>query len=314
MRITKNAVEGTVEPFLTDLPPNASGLRTVGVCAGIGDNIWLIQKLRHAREKFAFCMTDDEPKRGKQIFDLAPDVTGHFEYGRFNAFKVLQNNIQDHIPRWQDIKQSSFYLSINHHLEIGKRIEEFLPDLPVSFRIDWKTSEFEKMLAAKSLSRPEPVIGLYGSSYSSVRSWGFWKAPEWTDLAVRVRTLIPEARFAVIGATFDTDLANDLVLSLQRLGIPVTPIVGMSLGTVVEVMKKLTYFFSFPSGLAMLATTIGTPTLMFYPKHLEAMIDAWAAPNDIADLTYKGMPFCEPEKAMAWVKNEYLLTTKVRAA
>ena len=303
-----------MEPFLTDLPPNGSGLRTIGVCAGIGDNIWLIQKLLHAGEKFAFCMTDDEPKRGKQIFDLAPFVTGHFEYGRFDAFRVLNNNIQDHIPLWRDIKEPSFYLSINHHLEIGRRIEEFLPDLPLSYRIDWATSEFEKMLATKSLSRPGPYIGLYGSSYSSVRSWGFWKAPEWTELAVRVRTLIPEARFAVIGASFDMDLANDLILSLSRLGIPVTPIVGMSLGTVVEVMKKLSYFFSFPSGLAMLATTIGTPTLMFYPKHLEKMIDAWADPKDITSLLYKGMLFCEPEKALAWARDVYGLSTKVEAA
>lgn len=297
--------------FDTDLPPNTSGLRAVGVCAGIGDNIWLIQKLRHTGEKFAFCMTSDEPKRGKQIFDLVPDVTGYFEYGRFDGFKVLGNNIQDRIPEWKDIHHKAFYLSINHHLEIGRRIEEFLPDLPVSFRIDWKTSEFEKMLATKSLAQPGPYIGLYGSSYSSIRSWNFWKAPEWTELAVSVKALIPSARFVVIGASFDTDLANDLVLSLRRLGIPVTPIVGMALGTVVEVMKKLSYFFSFPSGLAMLATTIGCPTLMFYPKHLEPMIDAWADPQDIASLAYKGMLFCQPDQAMRWVRDEYRLVSKV---
>lgn len=299
--------------FDTVLPSNTSGLRTVGVCAGIGDNIWLIQKLRHTGEKFAICMTDDEPKRGKQIFDLVPEVTGYFEYGRFDAFKVLQNNIQDRIPAWKDICYPSFYLSINHHLEIGRRIEEFLPDLPVSFRIDWKTSEFEKMLATKSLPQQGPLIGLYGSSYSSIRSWGFWKAPEWTELAVRIREFMPSARFVVIGATFDTDLANDLILSLQRLGIPVTSIVGMPLGTVVEVMKKLSYFFSFPSGLAMLATTVGAPVLMFYPKHLELMIDAWADPEDIESGLYKGLLFCEPAKAIAWVRDEYKLASRVRA-
>lgn len=55
-------------------------MRVIKVCPGIGDNIWLLMKLVNAGERFIFHLPNGKPQRGKQIFDLFPQVAAAAEY------------------------------------------------------------------------------------------------------------------------------------------------------------------------------------------------------------------------------------------
>lgn len=277
--------------------------RTIGVCAGIGDNIWLIQKLVNSGERFQFRLADDEPKRGKQIFDLIPSLSESAEYHRFGSLDAIQTNIQASKPRWTDVREESFFLSANRHLELGNRIELFFPDLKTSFEIDWATSDYR--LEACSLMPPgSKYVGLYGSSYSSVRSWGFWGPAQWMVLADRIMQRWPWAIPVIVGASFDLDLAGDLSRILTDKNIKHLSLVGKPLGLVVEAMKLMSYFFAFPSGLGILSASVKCPTMMFYPPHLAPMIDTWADPKAIESRSYKGLPFCNMDEAISCAVNE----------
>jgi ADP-heptose:LPS heptosyltransferase len=115
----------------------------------------------------------------------------------------------------------------------------------------------------------------------------------------------PDYKFVIIGASFDTDLADQLIKLVERFGIHYSRVIGQSLGYVIEAMKRLKYFFSFPSGLGILAPTVSCPIAMFYPPSLSNLINTWADPNDIKTGLYKGCLFCEPEQILNWcIKNK----------
>jgi hypothetical protein len=276
-------------------------MRTIKVCPGIGDNIWLLQKLVNANEQFIFEMPDGKPQRGKQIFDLLPSVAAETRYVKMRTDFVEKNNVQFKKKSFRDIKSDNFYLSANKHLEAGKRIEFFFPDLDTSFRINWDTEQFNFQAMNKILDcSGREFIGLYGSSYNTSRAWGFWNEHKWLELAQMVYRHNSGYKFVIIGAEWDLDLGGNLVKLLEKEGIPYVNTIGQPLGVVIEIMKILKYFFSFPSGLGILAPTVSCPVTMFYPKHLNLMMNAWAAPADIESGQYKGCQFCEPEAIFNW--------------
>lgn len=273
-------------------------LRQIKVCAGIGDNIWLLQKLVNApnHERFLFDLPDGEPQRGKQIFDLCPQVSAEARYIPGLSYgKIYSHNIQNTHAFFRDIEERDFFLSCNHHLETGKRIEDFLPDLDTSFRMNWNTNG-----CVSPLVTGKKYIGIYTSAYSTVRSWGFWNEYKWIQLIKLVNRHNPDYVFVIIGAKWDTDLSTKLMHQLDKYGIAYVNTIGQNLGTVIEMMKQLKYFFSFPSGLGILAPTVACPVAMFYPPHLVPMINAWASLEDIESGLYKGCQFCEPHHIFEW--------------
>jgi len=281
--------------------------RIIKVCAGIGDNIWLLQKLLNTHEKFNFSITGDVPQRGKQIFDLCPMVVADSKYDfDFTSDDVINKSYT--YNSWTHYKHHTFFLSMNTHLEEGNRIEEFIPDLETTFYPQYNTIS-EKPIADHLLKDSnKKYVGIYTSGYSVLRHWNFWREYEWFKVIQYLFSKNSDYVFVLLGAEYDLDINANLLKLLDAYKIPYVNTVGqLRLGTVVEVMKRLHYFLSFPSGLGILATTLKTPTLMFYPPHLEKMINTWAHPADIYNLNYKGMLFCEPEEALTWIETKYRL-------
>lgn len=282
--------------------------RKIIVPAGIGDNIWLLNKLINTGERFDFYLPDGRPQRGHQIFHLLPMVTNSVSYisGIGSYKKIKEQNIQAKPGRsnWADIVEGKFYLTANEWLEAGKRIEGFLPDLDMTYQMPWQTDrhvETVDNIIRKDYGTYPVMIGIYTSAYDTVRSWGFWDEHKWLELIMKVREVYPWAVFVIIGADWDIDLNKNLMKLLEDKEIPYIKVIGEHLGVVVEFMKLLKYFFSFPSGLGILADSLNTPLTMFYPPHLEKMINAWAQPEHIKDGTYKGCLFCEPQQIFDWV-------------
>ena len=287
-------------------------MRNIDVCAGIGDNIWLIQKLINSGEKFSFHLPAGKPQRGKQIFDILPQIGVAAYDSQYRKYTELsQTNIANRVKNFYDIKENWFSLSINQHLEQGRRIEDFLPDLPTSFRIDWQTENEKTDLPDK------PLIGIYASAYNTARAWGFWKEDRWCRLILDLHNLNKDFTFVMIGADWDLGVGSLIIRYLYERDIPYINTIGRPLSYVVEVLKKLKYLFAFPSGIGILAPTVGCPVTMFYPNgrggapDLRRMINAWASPEDIETKLYNGVQFCEPTVVYSWFVNEYKILDRL---
>lgn len=282
-------------------------MRRIIVPPGIGDNIWLLQKLINSGERFNFVLSNSGPRRGKQIFDLLPQVVNSAEYPlgiKIGYNTIAKNNIQNRYKKFKDISEREFYLTANKHLEQGNRIENFLPDLGTSFKINWDTEKFATEVKSLLVS-DKKYIGIYGSCYSAARSWGFWNEYKWFELINRINQYNPDFIFVIIGADYDLDLGYQLIKLLEKNNINFINTIGKSLDYVIEIMKRLSYFFSFPSGLGILAPTVSCPVTMFYPPHLVNLMNTWADPMDIETGAYKGCAFCEPIEILDWcIKNK----------
>lgn len=285
-------------------------MRVIKTNPGIGDSLWVIQKLINSGEKFHFQIHNGNPQRGKQIFDLLPQVAESCEYLPNLQYSVVgPKNIQRQIKHWRQIRMNDFYLSANEHLESGARIETFLPDLPTSYDLPFQTQPWEDEV--KQRFTAGPYIGIYASAYSTARNWGFWDEHGWLKLIKLFRGIVPEATFVLIGAQWDAELAGNLRTLLQRNGISYASTIGQPLGYVIEMMKILSYGFYFPSGLGILSGLLRRPSVMFYPPALPKLPCTWADPAIIEDGTFKECQFCTPEKIMDWVKSDYRIKDKL---
>ena len=288
-------------------------MRIIKTCQGIGDSIWVLQKLLSTKEQFRFQIHDGEPRRGKQIFDLLPQIAASCEYVPKLQYKIVnQLNIQRARPLWKNIRDRNFYLSANNWLENGNYLKDFFPDLPMNYYLPYQTQEFTGQIA-KDFSKDEKYIGIYGSAYSTTRAWGFWQEREWFELILAMHKQRPKWKFVIIGAQWDLDLGQKLIALLAEAKIPYVNTIGKPLGYVAEVMKVFTYAFYFPSGLAILSATQkgSSPSIMFYPPALLKMQGKWAAPELIESKEFFETQFITPEQTFDWVKNEYKLFEKI---
>lgn len=285
-------------------------MRTLITPPGIGDILWVIMKLINTGEKFHIRMSEALPQRGHQLLDLLPDIIASHEYKGIIKYKdVNDRNITNSKKRWAFIGQDEFYISANRHLELGQRIEKWLPDLPTTYVLPYKTSDDDKIEAEILLPEGQKYIGIYTSAYSNARNWQAWTAKEWFEF---IKLLKGKNRtFVIIGAGYDIGVTDDLMKTMDEQKIKYINTIGTKLSVVVEILKRCVYFAGFPSGLSIINETLGKDGLMFYSKQIQGIINTWADPVRIKEGNIKECLFTEPGKVYEWLKNEYKINDKI---
>jgi ADP-heptose:LPS heptosyltransferase len=275
-------------------------IRTIITCPGLGDTVWLFMKLVNQSERFHWKIGDGLPQRGHQIFELFPQLVESFEYIPDHGYNKVKRSA--HTGKWSRTPDR-FYLEANSHLERGNRIEEFLPDLETSYRLEYATTITVYQAAwfhAYDSYKDSPHIGIYTSAYSNARHWNGWEAKQWLELIRLIQKHDPNYKFVFIGADYDIGVSQEVMKQLQPSEYVNT--IGQPLPVVIEILKRLDCFIGFPSGLSIINETLGAKqTVMFYPVHLSKLINAWPDPARIESGAYKGCLFCEPKKIFGWL-------------
>lgn len=281
--------------------------RLIRVPPGLGDCIWILQKLINAKEKFDFHLSNSKPQRGKQIFDLLPELCLSCEYVPGLSYKALKETAKDVPKHWTDITDKAFSLECNTHLEAGKRIEEYLPDLPMTYKLPYATTNIDKAMARTLVANHklhEKYVGIYCSAYSTSRNWGFWNVNQWFDFIQKIYAENRNIVFVIIGAEWDMDLTGILMIKLAANRIPFINTVGEPLGIVIEILKRLDYFIGFPSGLSIINETLHKKTFMFYPENLKLLSTAWPEESRIKSGDYLALLFCTPIEAFNYLMDK----------
>lgn len=289
-------------------------MRKLTIPPGIGDAIFLLEKLANTGEQFDFVVPDALPQRSHQLQPLLPSVINSVTYGPNLKYKTInENSIHKTKKRWSNIASPEFFLSANQHLEDGRRIEEFLPDLNTSFQLNYLTTDDNKLDAEILLPNSGRYIGIYTSAYSTTRNWGFWDEKEWFRLIEMIHEMDEDFIFVIIGAKWDVDLSSKLVSLLHDAQIPYVKLIDQELGMVLECMRRFTYAFYFPSGLPILSETGGgSDCTMFYPpKQLPRMPGTWCDLKRKQSGEFKECFFCEPIAIFEWVRDVYFLFERV---
>ena len=285
--------------------------KTAIVPPGIGDIIWVIQKLINTGEQFEFLIPDGSPQRGKQVLDLLPQLAASARYAPDLSYRWIARNNTIRGQHWKHVcKHQRLVISANEHLEAGQRLESFLPDLPTSFHLDYQTSREDKEFG-KQFAREGDVrhVGIYMSSLSNSAHYGGWTTTDWFYLIRflwwRGTNLGLSVRFVLVGASYDQDAIDQLSAILIQYSISHVALIDSSFGRVVESLRQFDYFISFPSGLGVLNETLGKAGTMFYGAHLHGLMKTWASLDRLESRQFNETQFCRPEELYTWLKTTY---------
>lgn len=264
----------------------------VTVPSGIGDVSWIYSKLCHADKPIWFEVADGWPYRTAPFLELLPNVAvAKYSDVNYTTICVLQGST----PSWKTIvdrRAGMIYLEANQHLERGKRLEEWLPDLPTDFHYPIPGPSLRDLSVVNRLlhweTLPRPLIGISAASYRGHRAWNTWGYDQWSPF---LKALTEETGGTVIllGGFWD-DLTHELTLEgyLDIVGKTNIP-------QAIEVLRRLDHYVGFASGLGILRTVLSKSAYMLFPSHLEMLMTSWAPPEMLESHTYDFSVWDDPK-------------------
>lgn len=271
---------------------------SVTVPSGIGDASWIYSKLCHLESPTMWEVADGAPYRTVPYLQLLDKVAGA-KYSDVGYSTIVQ--LAERARTWAEIEvqqKGMLYLEVNQHLEQGKRLEDWLPDLPTDFHYKFKPPTdrdlgiVNKLLAWDSV--PRPIVGISAASYRGANAWNTWGYDQWSPFlrSLQART---GGTVVLLGGYWD-----DLTHSLLQDGHP--DFVGKTnISQAIEVLRRLDYYVGFSSGLGILRTVLDRPTYMLWPDHQTELMCSWAPMHMIEDQTYSFGHWEEPREVLARV-------------
>lgn len=266
------------------------------VCSGMGDISWVFSKFDFysRRREVKFRIVRDHLKRSQRFVEMHPRIK--FDgYCEWNTNQLLKSGIPFNTNLDNLYDNQVYPIECNTWLERGNRLENWLPEEPTVWNYDLNIKDSERLS-----EKPQGVrIGVYTSSYSTTRNWGFWNENKWIDFVKKLNATIPNSIFYLIGASFDTDLGRNVRKLFITNKINFVECMGRSLDTAFNTIKNLDYFFSFPSGLGIMANNFRIPTMMFMPDHLHKMKYKFTQLKDNINGFFINPGFIEPDEAIS---------------
>jgi hypothetical protein len=247
-------------------------------CPGIGDFSWLWSKLSTTNDRYHVRYASTGPERlsaflnllpKEKILSFAPDTTHRVNFNRTRLEMSLVPPNVNKLISYAQFKQNPDYewcLEPNTHLEQGKRIEKWLPDL--------KTDLHYKILGL--LNNPEK-LNIFIVHLSSRHMQEVWKCYDKTKVIEIVEMVQNKTGWTpvFVGAHYD-DFAQE-VFEVYNQTHQASSLVGQTddlLGTL-HVMQQSKFFLGcVSSGLTMLANVLYLPVAAWWPRPL--LPQSWA--------------------------------------
>ncbi len=263
---------------------------TVHVPAGIGDIAWVMMKLQQALGSNGTCdllVSGEGPKRGLEFAELYPCVKSvkYSDVGYQEIHK--KSRAKDSGSLELDFENGQpIYLSANSHLELGNRIESYLPHYPVKY--DLHNLDH---LGYQGPPMHDDVfkIGIYPSSYKTNKEWNCGTPEIWCDRIEAlhshfVQRVGGDVQFFLIGAVFDRRFATEIerIMSKRKLKYMTNTVGLLHISTTIQMIDCLDVLVSFPSGIGIIGSMVDTPTVMMMPTHLRPMEYKWVDPKAVS--------------------------------
>jgi hypothetical protein len=278
------------------------------VPSGIGDSSWIYSKVSALakKKKVGFALTCDYPRRSKQFLDLLPNVA-NLGYTHKHWSSLYNSCLPPKTAKLEELKNGRYTLSLNEHLESGNPLAQAFSTQPTEYHYPLLISEYDMGEAARMMwPVTRPLLGFYCSSMDHRPDVGFWSVKKWVEFLSLVNGHVPSASFMAIGAAYD-DRTMQVAEAFGKVA-KVHTCFGRRIGTSLEIVRRLDYFFAFPSGLGILADVVNTPCMMWFwgnlPafKHHIGLFDKYADPRNVESGRHINAPYAEPVESFALFK------------
>lgn len=207
-------------------------------------------------------------------------------YADFTYAHLLQAGQMYDFSTWAKIAATPtdrILLECNSHLEAGKPLADWLPDLPTEYHYPLYVTDDDRLRAGNLLAAAcptaGPVVGISAASYRGAEAWKTWGRSEWTAV---LRAVLHQGWTPILLGGFWDDLTSALA---DELKIP--NLVGKtSVGEMVAIQDLLDAYVGFSSGLGIIRTVLNKPALMLWPAHQLELSTAWAPPHMLESRRY----------------------------
>jgi hypothetical protein len=261
-----------------------AGLHIIGP-SGIGDVSWLVSALWSVRAEIGrFDVLDGYPYRTVPYLEHLGFGSA---YDKGLTYPMIQQFEQVHgydaqaagrsWSRITSLGTATVPLECNRWLELGRRLDAWLPDIPCDFhyqipQLPEHTAGAARVIARAMAAHPMsagPVVGISCASYRGSEAWKTWGRDDWVDCLRRVMQL--GWRPLVLGGAWD-DLSYAVACELE-----LPDIVGKtSVPEMIEVLRWLDSYIGFSSGLNVIRTVLDRPAFALWPDFQQELSTSWA--------------------------------------
>lgn len=251
----------------------------VALPVGIGDAHWSIQKLRgimarHPGERLS-CSINESPNHQTvhylRMFSFIDEA--HLDKrAPIDINREMPGGPYD--PRWATLEGCrswngfDYLLVANGHVERGRHISGFVPEVPTDYRLDslmrWDEAALER--AARIMERPKVVLYPSGIGPNIGFHGGWWSSRDWAEV-IRILNVAGE-RPVIIGANTPDDRGywRDWLLPiLISARADVHCIVGeTTIPEVLAIIRASKAWCGLNSGTGIVAASLDVPTVMLW--------------------------------------------------
>lgn len=281
---------------------------TYHVPSGIGDVSWMYSKLKHA-PLANWRVADGWPARTAPYLKLLDNIA-EVDYGDFTYSDLIKfeeyHNLGPSLS-FNQVKSLPFtnvFLEANRHLEMGRPLETWMPDLPTDYHYKINIPDEDKRRAVALLDGLErPIWGISAASYRGSEAWKTWGYDQWKEFLTNWHAL-RGGTILMMGGFWD-DLTHTLASEAGYKDI-----VGKtSVPTMVHVLDLIDGYIGFSSGMGIIRTVLKKPVFMLWPDHQVELSTSWAPPSMLENGQYVASLWRKPsevfERAKVWGRNNY---------
>lgn len=288
--------------------------------AGWGDLSWLWSKLVNVKDEIdEILIADGWPYRSREYMELC-GIRSSYADGKEDRELVdyrmilqgmkMRNWSADTggMPTWEEIRKRGdrlILLEPNRHLELGRPLAEWMPDLPTEFHYPLHTTQNHAIRAKWLLDdyslprhpmKEGPVVGISCASYRGAEAWKTWAREDWVAFLKKIMAF--GWRPLIIGGSWD-DLSFAVACELE-----IPDLVGKTnAGECIELLKLLDGYIGFSSGLNVVRTVLNKPALAWWPDFQKELSTAWAPPDMLMSDRYIAFPYRRVEDAWPVAKH-----------
>lgn len=257
-----------------DRPP-AGTYYHIQTHGGLGDCLWLLKKMTALDLPLYISVSTENrtrPRRVGPMLDHIPTVMGWDYVGTSFGPNGADWTRSASDPAcaigqsWADLKlkpNRMTRLECNRWLESGRRIEDWLPDLPTVHRLPFD----DPGPGVRTFKKPTVVFHLAG--------WPDVPDPVWIGC---VRLFIGLADVYVVGGSYDRRPRNVFEALRGAKGVHLMEDVGWA--DLYGVLAACDYCFGHASGFTAIADALGVQGVTFNPRAVPHLIGTW---NDLSN-------------------------------
>lgn len=260
-------------------PPAGIDVYWTHVHGGLGDFLWVYKKLQNATHPIFVSISNENrhrPRRSGRLMDHLPRVIGYnyldqaFDPSGADWTQSASDPVCAMGVTWEEFSapvNKRFRIECNRWLESGRRLDDWLPDLPTTHNFQFTPA------GPSNLTFRKPCVVFHIAGWSDIHDG------QWTTLIDLFRGT---AHVYIVGGSYDRRPRQIYSVVQSRGGATLMEDVAWE--DLVGVLSVCDYCFGHASGFTAMADVLRVPGVVVNPRSVPRLNGTWNSPDNPAQV------------------------------